>query len=127
MRLEDGTRTHMSDTRAPGATGYFGYIQTPGVAHSLTALKSSEKLGDHGFPTIARIDMAAGGTDSGEPPVHTQLDIGIDVTPVAFGPVLLRNDQDGRLSRFPRAMVECKTDDGRTGAGWIEWNQPEGP
>ena len=51
--------------------------------------------------------------------------IGLEVTPVAFGPVLLRNDEDGRVSRFPRAMVTCRTDDGRTGAGWIEWNQPE--
>ena len=51
-------------------------------------------------------------------------DIGLDVTPVAFGPVLLRND-DGRTSRFPRAMVTCRTDDGRSGSGWIEWNQPD--
>jgi hypothetical protein len=21
--------------------------------------------------------------------------------------------------------VRCRTDDGRTGTGWIEWNQPE--
>ena len=21
-------------------------------------------------------------------------------------------------------MITCRTDDGRTGAGWIEWNQP---
>ncbi len=46
------------------------------------------------------------------------------MTPVAFGPVLLRND-DGRTSRFPRAMVRCRTDDGRDGMGWIEWNQPD--
>ena len=45
------------------------------------------------------------------------------MTPVAFGPVLLCDD-DGRTSRFPRAMVRCTADDGRTGSGWIEWNQP---
>ena len=69
--------------------------------------------------------MTAGLDDKGEPaspPVH---DISLEVTPVAFGPVLLRNDQDGRVSLFPRAMVRCRTDDGRTGAGWIEWNQPD--
>ena len=43
-------------------------------------------------------------------------DLGLDVTPVAFGPVLLRND-DGRTSRFPRAMVRCRADDGRIGIG----------
>jgi len=31
----------------------------------------------------------------------------------------------GKTSRFPRAMIACRADDGRTGAGWIEWNQPE--
>ena len=36
----------------------------------------------------------------------------------------LRND-DGRVSRFPRALVRCRTDDGREGTGWIEWNQPD--
>ena len=55
------------------------------------------------------------------------MQIGLEVTPVAFGPVLLRNDEDGRVSRFPRAMITCRTDDGRTGAGWIEWNQPDPP
>ncbi len=49
----------------------------------------------------------------------------IDVTPLAFGPVLLRND-DGRTSRFPRAMVSYNSGDGRRGLGWIEWNQPDG-
>ena len=44
-------------------------------------------------------------------------------TPLAFGPVLLRND-DGRTSDFPRAMVRYRADDGREGLGWIEWNQP---
>jgi hypothetical protein len=43
---------------------------------------------------------------------------------LAFGPVLLRND-DGRTSRFPRALVRYEADDGRVGLGWIEWNQPE--
>jgi hypothetical protein len=53
--------------------------------------------------------------------------LALEVTPVAFGPVLLRNDEDGRTSRFPRALVQCRTDDGRTGSGWIEWNQPDQP
>ncbi len=131
MRLDDGTRTHAVDIRFDGLQAYFGYVQTPGRSsrtpgptHPVTGLSITESLGDHGFPATARVELTAGVTDSGEPttpPVH---DLGIDVTPVAFGPVLLRNDQDGRLSYFPRAMVQCRTDDGRTGAGWIEWNQP---
>ena len=80
----------------------------------------SEQVAEHGFPTTARIELTAGLGAGGA--VH---EIGFDVTPVAFGPVLLRNDADGRASRFPRAMITCRTDEGRSGAGWIEWNQPE--
>ncbi len=118
LRLDDGTRVHLADIRVPGMPMFFGYVQTPGVVQPLTALTVTEELGDQGFPTTARIDLASGLV----PPQTSKL--GIDVTPVAFGPVLLRND-DGRTSRFPRALLRCRTDDGRTGAGWIEWNQPD--
>ncbi len=115
MRLDDDTRVHFADIRMmPGVPVFFGYIQTPDACHPVTSLSVTEDVGEHGFPTSARIEIAAA-------PEH---DLGIDVTPVAFGPVLLRND-DGRTSRFPRALVRCQTDDGRTGAGWIEWNQPD--
>jgi len=115
MRLDDGTRVHLADIRMiPDVPVFFGYIQTPGEVHPATALSVTEDVGDHGFPSRARIEIAAA-------PRH---DLGVEVTPVAFGPVLLRND-DGRTSRFPRAMVTCRTDDGRSGSGWIEWNQPD--
>lgn len=120
VRLDDGTRVHLADIRMGirDLEVIFGYIQSPGGAPGealpATALSVTEEVGAHGFPSTARIEIAAA-------PDH---DIGLDVTPVAFGPVLLRND-DGRTSRFPRAMVTCRSDDGRTGAGWIEWNQPE--
>ena len=114
MRLDDGTRIHLADIRIPGMPAFFGYVQTPGAVHPLTALSVVDDVGEHGFPRSARVEIAAA-------PAHA---IGIDVTPVAFGPVLLRND-DGRTSRFPRAMVRCSTDDGRSGSGWIEWNQPD--
>ena len=116
MRLDDGTRIHLADIRMlPDVPVFFGYIQRPGEVHPATALTVTEDLGDHGFPSKARIEIAAAPVGHG---------LGLDVTPVAFGPVLLRND-DGRTSRFPRAMVRCRADDGRTGSGWIEWNQPE--
>ena len=49
----------------------------------------------------------------------------LDLTfePVAFSPVLLVHP-DGRQARFPRAMARVTTADGRSGGGWIEWNQP---
>jgi hypothetical protein len=124
VRLDDGTRVHLADIRIPGMPVFFGYVQTPGTVHPATALSVSEELGAHGFPTTARIEIAAGSGPGG--PEH---DLGIDVTPVAFGPVLLRDDDPAaaanpRVSRFPRAMIAVRTDDGRTGSGWIEWNQP---
>ena len=115
MRLDDGTRVHLADIRMgiPGMPVFFGYIQQPGDGLVLpaTALSVSEDAGPHGFPSTARIEISAtdGNPDAGSDLVQ----IGLDVTPVAFGPVLLRND-DGRTSRFPRAMVTCRTDDGRT-------------
>ena len=120
MRLDDGTRVHLADIRMgiPGVPVFFGYIQRPGEVHPAAALTVTEDLGDHGFPSRARIEISGGSDDTGD-------GLGLEVTPVAFGPVLLRNDEDGRVSRFPRAMVRCRADDGRTGSGWIEWNQPD--
>jgi hypothetical protein len=120
LRLDDGTRIHLSDIRIPDMPVFFGYVQTPGAspgagsASPATAVSVKEQLGEHGFPTAVRIEIAAAAQD-----------VGIDVTPVALGPVLLRDEDSGRTSRFPRAMVRVRTDDGRTGAGWIEFNQPD--
>ncbi len=122
LRLDDGTRVHLADIRVPGMPMFFGYVQTPGTVAPLNALSVSEELVQHGFPRRARIDLTAGALGGGDAP--GALALGLDITPVAFGPVLLRND-DGRISRFPRAMLECQTDDGRRGMGWIEWNQPD--
>ncbi|HVA07001.1 MAG TPA: hypothetical protein VNG12_09710 [Acidimicrobiales bacterium] len=111
-RLHDGTRVHLADIRMPGFPIAFGYVQTPaGSVEPITSLSVTEELGNNGFPTSARILIEPGG-------------LAITVTPVAFGPVLLRND-DGRTSHFPRAMVRYAADDGREGLGWIEWNQPD--
>ena len=51
-------------------------------------------------------------------------DLDLTFEPLAFSPVLLVHP-DGREARFPRAMARI-TDEGtgRSGGGWIEWNQP---
>jgi hypothetical protein len=126
-RLSDGTRIHLADIRIPGMPVSFGYVQVPNLSgtappltvHPITALSVTEDQDAHGFPKKARIEIQAGAVEGEPPPVE----LGIDVTPMAFGPVLLRND-DGRTSRFPRALVRYETEDGRVGHGWIEWNQP---
>ncbi|MCB1269457.1 MAG: hypothetical protein KDB19_15160, partial [Microthrixaceae bacterium] len=54
------------------------------------------------------------------------VDLDLEVEPLAFSPVLLVHP-DGREARFPRAMARFTAADGRTGGGWIEWNQPPAP
>jgi hypothetical protein len=122
-RLDDGTRVHLADIRIPGGPVAFGYVQTPaGAVHTVTELSVTEDLGPAGLPTAARIELGYG-DEAGT--AGTEGTLSIEVTPLAFGPVLLRND-DGRTSRFPRAMVRYAAEDGREGLGWIEWNQPQG-
>ncbi len=111
-RLNDGTRVHGVDVRLPDGHAMFGYVQGPDGLSSVTALTVTEELGDLGFPRSARIDLQPG-------------DLSLQVEPVAYGPLLL-TAPDGRLSRFPRALMRVTAADGRRGDGWIEWNQPQG-
>ncbi len=50
MRLDDGTRIHLADIRIPGLPAFFGYVQTPGTVHPVTALSVVDDVGEHGFP-----------------------------------------------------------------------------
>ena len=109
-RLDDGTRIHVTDVRFPNRPA-FGYVQSGTKVEPVTDLTVSEELASYGFPRSARIELEPGGLD-------------ISVVPEAFGPLLLEAE-DGRISRFPRAMARFDTADGRSGTGWIEWNQPE--
>jgi hypothetical protein len=108
-RLDDGTRIHVTDVRFPNRPA-FGYIQSARGIEPVSTLTITEEIGDHGFPYSARIKLDPGGLD-------------LAVYPLAFGPLLLRAN-DGRVSRFPRAMARYEASDGRRGLGWIEWNQP---
>ncbi len=111
-RLDDGTRVHAADIRIPGQPVAFGYVQAPDQAvRPLSGLEVTEVLGEEGMPTTARVLIEPGGLD-------------LQVQPLAFGPLVLVAP-DGRTSRFPRAMAHVTAEDGRTGTGWIEWNQPQ--
>jgi len=111
-RLEDGTRIHLADIRSPGFPIGFGYVQHSDTVEPVTELTVSEEAGPHGFPTTGHIAIQPGSFE-------------FTLTPVAFGPVLLVDEDEGRTSRFPRAMVRYEAEDGRVGMGWIEWNQPQ--
>ena len=113
LRLDDGTRVHTADIRMPGMRVPLGYLQPPdGQVHPVDSLTVTEELGPEGFPRHARAVVEPGGLD-------------LEIEPVAFGPVLL-TAPDGRISRFPRAWARFSARDGRSGTGWIEWNQPDG-
>ncbi len=111
-RLSDGTRVHAVDARIPGLDLAFGYVQDPsGSLAVVTSADISEQLGPEGFPIRGRAILNGGLLD-------------LDIEPLGFGPLLLTSP-DGRTSRFPRAMARFTERSGRTGLGWIEWNQPQ--
>jgi hypothetical protein len=110
VAMDDGTRLHLANIRFEGVPP-LGYVQRDGVVHPLEGLIVTEVLGTEGLPDSARLELEPGG--------HV-----LAVEPLAYGPLLLEAP-DGRLSRFPRALVRVVDAAGTTGLGWIEWNQPE--
>jgi hypothetical protein len=108
-RLEDGTRFHCADIRVPEMRMAFGYTQAPTVP--VSTVDVTEELGPQGYPDRGRALYAPSGLE-------------LSIEPLGFGPLLLKGPE-GQVSRFPRAMARFTAADGRTGLGWIEWNQPE--
>jgi hypothetical protein len=115
FRLDDGTRVHLADIRIPGMPMAFGYRQHGTDLRPVGTATVEESLGAFGMPTSGSAVVVMEGAPT------ERLDI--DIEPLAFGPVLLEAP-DGRVSHFPRACARFTIDDGRTGWGWIEWNQP---
>jgi hypothetical protein len=111
-RLGDGTRVHSVDARIPDVDLAMGYVRTPaGALDDITSAEVTEELGPDGIPIRGRAVLNRG-----------LLDLTID--PLAFGPLLLVSPE-GRISRFPRAMARFTDQHGRSGLGWVEWNQPD--
>lgn len=116
FHLEDGTHIHGVEILIPGAPPMsIGYLQRAGEPLvELSSVSAQTTFADNDLPQSAVLDYG---------------DLRVDVTVRGHAPVLLTS-ADGRLSQFPRAWATVTTDDGRTGAGWIEWNrnlaQPDG-
>ncbi|MCU1355142.1 MAG: hypothetical protein JWM89_560 [Acidimicrobiales bacterium] len=110
-RLDDGTRFHGTAVDVDGVPLYAtGYVQDPiGAMAAVGDVGHRTETGPGGLPTTSRWHVG---------------DLQMTVTPIAFSPVLLSSD-DGRVSRFPRAWCRFDADDGRSGHGWTEWNQPQ--
>lgn len=109
FRLDDGTRIHAVTTLP--AFWCMGYVQAPDSPMvQVGSFDVTHETGVDDIPTHARLVIEGRG---------------FEFEPVAWSPVLLEAD-DGRIDRFPRAMVRVRADDGTTGVGWIEFNQPQG-
>ena len=109
-RLSDGTRTHAVGGLLPGHDWGVSYELPPDATEFVESDQVSLEVqeGRERMPTSSR--LVAG-------------DLALSFEPLAFSPVLLTHP-DGREARFPRAMARVTAADGRTGGGWIEWNQP---
>jgi len=110
VRLDDGERVHAVAIRLPGGAGFgVGYVQpASGPPHELESVEASEEVGASGLVNSARIAVAPSG-------------LALDVEPLAFGALRLTSP-DGRVTNFPRAMCRVRSQDGRAGLGWTEWN-----
>ena len=84
----------------PGRSG-------PGSIWS-TAFDADPTLGPDAIPSSAALEVEG---------------LALTVDPLAWSPVLLVGP-DGCEARFPRAMARFTAADGRSGIGWIEFNQP---
>jgi hypothetical protein len=109
--FDDGTRMHAVALRIPGAPVLsVGYLQQgDGELIELDSVETDEEVAEDGLIEHARIAV-----DRGLPQ--------LDVTPLAFGPLLL-TAPDGRVTHFPRAMCRLTSEDGHSGLGWVEWNR----
>ena len=110
-RLDDGTAFHASRPEISGLRYEPGYVLPPGG--------EPQPIG--GF--------TVGGPVPGDDDLPRSLDVRLGplelhLTALHHGPVLLPAP-DGRVSRLSRSLVRFDTDDGRSGVGWLELNQPQ--
>jgi hypothetical protein len=109
--LDDGCRFHAVEVRIPNAPALgVGYLQPgDGELIELDGIDATEEIAADGLIVRARIAVGAGLAP-------------LAVEPLAFGPLRLVAP-DGRVTHFPRAMCRFRTEDGRRGLGWVEWNR----
>ena len=110
-RLGDGTSFHGMQANIGFAIPWPAFAVTPdGELSHLSGFCAQTSFGPDDFPASSRL-LFAGAPMTAEP--------------LAFAPVALTSPEAKR-SQFPRALCRFTADDGRSGYGWTEWNQPPG-
>jgi hypothetical protein len=111
LHLDDGTHIHAVDLRIPGIPPVgVGYVQDgTGAVTELRTIAPRQTFDDDGLPLAATLALDPGGWTAT-----------VDVR--GHAPLRLVA-HDGRISQFPRVWGIVSTADGRTGAGWLEWNR----
>jgi len=110
-RLEDGTAFHGMQANIGFAIPWPSFAVSPdGELRHVNGFSAETVFGADDFPESSRLQVP------GAP---------MTAVPLSFAPVGMTSPE-GRLSHFPRAMCRFEADDGRTGYGWTEWNQPPG-
>jgi hypothetical protein len=110
-RLNDGTAFHASKPLIEGVSFEPGFVvRTGGELSPIDGFSVETTHDDEGIALTATMRVGP---------------LSMAVTPLAHAPLALAS-ADGRVSRFPRSLCRIKTDDGRAGVGWTEWNQPPG-
>jgi hypothetical protein len=110
-RLSDGTAFHGMQANIGFPLPWPSFEVTPaGTLSHVNGFAAETVFGADGLPAQSQLRLA------GTP---------VTADPLAFAPVAMTSP-DGRVSHFPRALCRFTADDGRTGYGWTEWNQPPG-
>lgn len=113
-RLDDGTMWHASRPVIDGIRYEPGFV-LPAGGQSLRAIDGFTAGHDDGPGD------GPGGLPSGDRLSVGDLELIVEARHHA--PVRL-DAPDGRVGRLARALSRYTAADGRTGAGWMEWNQP---
>ena len=110
-RLADETAFHGMQANIGFPIGWPSFAVSPGrELRHLSGFSAHTDFGTDDFPRQSRLRLP------GAP---------LTAIPLAFAPVAMTSP-DGRVAHFPRALCRFDADDGRTGYGWTEWNQPPG-
>jgi len=110
-RLGDGTAFHGMQANIGFPIGWPSFAVAPdGTLSHLDGFAAETTFGPDEFPRQSRLCV---------PGAHML------AVPLAFAPVAMTSP-NGRVTHFPRALCRFIADDGRTGYGWTEWNQPPG-